>query len=75
MAKGVRAVEGDLNFAAYFRPNPWQLAGIYLDRMARGKPGVWGSTTFYVMVVTAYLVAVGAFLALLFRAALREGMR
>ena len=72
---GGRAVEGDLNFAAHFRPNPWQLAGIYLDRMARGKPGIWGSTAFYVVVVTVYLTAVGVFLAVLFRAALREGMR
>ncbi|MDP2726950.1 MAG: hypothetical protein Q8P59_05360 [Dehalococcoidia bacterium] len=68
---GGRSVENDLTFVAYFRPGPWQLAGVYLDQMARGKPGIWGSPVFYAATFLIYLALVGAFLALLFRRALR----
>ncbi|MDP2663487.1 MAG: hypothetical protein Q8R28_22455 [Dehalococcoidia bacterium] len=64
---GGQPVENDLTFIAYFRPSPWQLADMYLGRMAKGKPGLWGSESFYAFLFTAYLAVVAAFLFYIFR--------
>lgn len=70
---GGNPVENDLAFVAYFQPSPWQLADIYLDRLARGKPGLWGNKAFYAVISLLYLALLGTFLALFFRKAMGEG--
>lgn len=70
---GGNPVENDLAFVAYFQPSPWQLADIYLDRLARGKPGLWGNKAFYAVISLVYLALLGTFLALFFRKAMGEG--
>lgn len=69
---GGQPVENDLTFVAYFQPSPWQLADIYLGRLARGKPGLWGSKAFYGAIFLVYLGLVGGFLGVLFRLAWRQ---
>ncbi|MDO8690337.1 MAG: hypothetical protein Q7R39_10080 [Dehalococcoidia bacterium] len=64
---GGQPVENDLTFVAYFRPSPWQLADIYLGRMAEGKPGVWGSESFYAFLFVVYLAVVAVFFFYVFR--------
>lgn len=60
-----RPVENDLTFVAYFRPNPWQTADVYLSRVARGKPGILGNQAFYAVAFAVYLGLTGTFLTLL----------
>ncbi len=70
---GGQPVESDLTFVAYFRPNVWQVPDVYLDRIAKGKPGILGNRAFYVVAFPAYLALTGAVLALLTRKALGQG--
>lgn len=70
---GGHPVESDLTFVAYFRPSVWQVPGVYLDRIAKGKPGILGNRAFYVVAFPAYLALTGAVLALLIREALGQG--
>jgi len=66
---GGQPVENDLTFVAYFRPSPGQLADIFLGRMAKGKPGVWGSEAFYAFLFVVYLAVVAVFFYVLRRMA------
>lgn len=64
---GGRLSENDLTFSASFETNPWQVAGIFLGRLAKGKPGIWGSEAFYAAIFVVYLALAGAFFIYLFR--------
>lgn len=70
-----RPVENDLAFVAEFRPSPWQLAETYLNRLASGKPGIWGSPIFYVITSFVYLALMGAILFLFWKAFTRRPWR
>lgn len=59
--------EHDLSFKTYYHPNPWQLADVYLDRLARDRPGIWGSRAFYGVAFTAYVALIGVLFYFLYR--------
>lgn len=63
--------EKDITFTAYYSPNVWQLADVYLDRLAKGKPGIWGNKAFYTATFTSYLALTGTLFFFLYRLALR----
>lgn len=72
---GGQMAENDLAFVAYYRPNTWQALDVFLERIARGKPGILGSKAFYIGAFVVYLALTGAVLALLARKAVVEGQR
>jgi len=64
---GGRLSENDLAFVAAFDVSPWQVTEIFLGRLAKGKPGIWGSEAFYAATFVVYLALAGAFFFYLFR--------
>lgn len=48
----------DLSFHLDYDLNPWQQAGVLLDRLGAGKPALFGAGWFYALLIIAYLVLV-----------------
>ncbi len=68
-----QALEQDLTFIAYYQPNPLQVAGVFLQRLADKKPWIWGQPAFYVALFALYLALSAAFFWMVLRLAMAGG--